>query len=578
MKKLLRFSLVALFAVLSSAAMADDVTFDFNEMDLATSSTSSTDGDITAEEGQSFTESGVTVTISPKSPGNKNENRFWGTVNGPQLRCYSGTITITSTGDDITAINFVNGKWNDGNSVEVGELEGSKWSGKEKEVVLTIGGNTQINKIIVTLGSGSSSPTEGQTPETAITVERALEIIDALADGAMTDDKYYVTGTVADDPNVTSSGATFMLGGLKAFKLNGLEDKAIVNTGFIKKDDAAVVYGSLQKYKDKSGNITPEVTGGYVYSVNGKTQDDSANPEDAITTGKTADSPMTVDEALAYIENFSDNFITTNKYYISGTVSEVTEISTANGNATFNMGNLVVYRAKGLENKNITDENYLKANDEVIVYAKLQKYVKENTATPELSGGYIYSLNGKTTDDPIDDPYEFVGDGTETNPYTVEDVLHMEVPSNASASADQERVWVKGIIAGAINSNDHNAIETTTEINSNLALAAAAGETVFNNTVPVQLSTNALKDELGIANNPSHVGKELVVYGFIVKYFNVTGVKSVTDYILDGVHSGIQNMTIDTDASAPIYSLDGRRVDQNYRGVVIQNGVKRIQK
>ena len=151
MKKLLRFSLLALFAVLSSAAMADDVTFDFNAMEIATSSTLSTDGDITAEEGQSFTESGVTVTISPKSPDNKNENRFWGTVNGPQLRCYSGTITITSTGDDITAINFVNGKWNEGNSVEVGKLEGSKWSGKEKEVVLTIGGNTQINKIIVTM-------------------------------------------------------------------------------------------------------------------------------------------------------------------------------------------------------------------------------------------------------------------------------------------------------------------------------------------------------------------------------------------------------------------------------------------
>ena len=204
MRKFLRFSLVALFAVLSSAAMADDVTFDFNAMEIATSSNDSHDGDIT--ENKSFTESGVTVTVSPTASGTA--NRFWPTANGPQLRCYSGTITITSTGNPITAINFVNGKWNDGNSVEVGELTGNKWSGTANEVVLTIGGNTQINKIIVTVGSGSSGPTEGQTPETAITVERALEIIDALADGAMTDDKYYVTGTVADDPNVTSSGAT----------------------------------------------------------------------------------------------------------------------------------------------------------------------------------------------------------------------------------------------------------------------------------------------------------------------------------------------------------------------------------
>ena len=572
MRKFLRFSLMALFAVLSSAAMADDVTFDFNAMDVATSTNQSTDGDIT--ENKSFTESGVTVTISPKSSG-KSENRFWGTANGPQLRCYSGTITITSTGDDITAINFVNGKWNDGNSVEVGELEGSKWSGKEKEVVLTIGGNTQINKIIVTIGSGSSSPTEGQTPETAITVERALEIIDALADGAMTDDKYYVTGTVADDPNVTSSGATFMLGGLKAFKLNGLENKAIVNTGFIKKDDAAVVYGSLQKYKDKSGNITPEVTGGYVYSVNGKTQDDSANPEDAITTGKTADSPMTVDEALAYIENFSDNFITTNKYYISGTVSEVTEISTANGNATFNMGNLVVYRAKGLENKNITDENYLKANDEVIVYAKLQKYVKESVATPELSSGYIYSLNGKTEEqvDPID-PTEFEGDGTQENPYTVGDLKQMK-----ASDYPTEAVWVKGVIIGSAASA--TALKPADDqSNTNIAIAAAITRADAVEFIPVELKNNTVfRTSLNVKDHSENIGKEILLNGTITSYFSTTGVKGLVDAIIDGESvTGIQNLTIDADVNAPMYNLKGERVDANYRGVVIKAGKKTIQK
>ncbi len=42
--------------------------------------------------------------------------------------------------------------------------------------------------------------------------------------------------------------------------------------------------------------------------------------------------------------------------------------------------------------------------------------------------------------------------------------------------------------------------------------------------------------------------------------------------------SGIQNQIIDTDVNAPLYNLKGERVDGSYRGVVIQNGQKKIQK
>ena len=155
-----------------------------------------------------------------------------------------------------------------------------------------------------------------------------------------------VKGTVSEVQQVTSTGATFMLGDLKCYRLKGLENKDIVNTEFLKANDVVVVYGSLQKYIDKNNNnaIVPEVSSGYVYSVNGKTQDDSENPEDAITTGKNADSPMTAQQALAYISEFPDGFITSNQYYVSGTVSEVTEINTEKGNATFKIGDLVVRR------------------------------------------------------------------------------------------------------------------------------------------------------------------------------------------------------------------------------------------
>ena len=369
-----------------------------------------------------------------------------------------------------------------------------------------------------------------------------------------------------------------MLGGLKAFKLNGLENKAIVNTGFIKKDDAAVVYGSLQKYKDKSGNITPEVTGGYVYSVNGKTQDDSANPEDAITTGKTADSPMTVDEALAYINDFPDGFTTTNQYYVRGTVSSDPEISTENGNATFTMsgtdGSLTIYRVKGLQNNSITKEGYVDNGDDVIILAKLQKYVKDDTTTPEMSSGYIYSLNGNTTEP--ETPIDFEGDGTQENPYTVGDLKLMK-----ESAYPTEEVWVKGVIIGSAKSKLalHEGTDEDANVASNIAIAAEATRASSLEFIPVKLDAGSIfRTELNVLDNPSNVGEEVLLKGMISSYFSTTGVTNLSVAVFNGETLGIQNLTIDADANAPMYNLKGERVDANSRGVVIKAGKKTIQK
>ena len=130
-----------------------DYTFDFNAMDIPTSSNVSTDGDIT--ETLELTEGSVTLAISPKDEGAKTENRFWSTGNGPQLRVYSGTLTFSvPSGYVITQIVFNNGKWNDGNSADSGEFEGATWTGKAQNVVVSIAANTQINNIIVTVTPG----------------------------------------------------------------------------------------------------------------------------------------------------------------------------------------------------------------------------------------------------------------------------------------------------------------------------------------------------------------------------------------------------------------------------------------
>jgi len=326
--------------------------------------------------------------------------------------------------------------------------------------------------------------------------------------------------------------------------------------------------------------MNPEMAqGGKIISINGKTSDDAPNPEDAITTGKDATSAMTVAEALAYINGFPEaGFKTTNQYYVRGTVSQVTEINTTNGNATFNMGELVIFRVKGLENKNITTEDYVKANDEVIIYAALQKYVKDNVATPEMSSGYIYMLNGKTTEgtDPGPGPGTLVGDGTKANPYTVSDLLSMEIPGSTSIVEGQEPVYVKGFMVGALNSSGKDFQD---DVASNVALGETASETDPLKCIPVQLQTGVIRTGLNIVDNPENKGKDVIIQGYLLKYMSRMGIKNIVSYILNGTEvSGITSVTADQLKNAPAYNLKGQRVNQSYKGLIIKGGMKLIQR
>jgi len=395
MKQILRYSFVALLAMLFSNANAGKIVFADLNLTNGTQYSDPFDG------------GDFTVTFA----GGSNDGKYY--TAGEGIRVYGGgTMTITAKSGSLTKIAITYDGTNKPSSADVVstgtyDISTGQWTGDASSVVFTRpsgSGHWRIKAIATNDDvQGSTAPTEGQTAATAITVARALEIINALDNGKTTDYPYYVKGYVTSIKSITSSGASFYIGDtsdatntIQTYNLKGFGNQNITNTAFVQAGNEVVVYGSLQKYVNTSSEVIPEITSGYVYSVNGKTEDTTPNPEDAITNG-TKESPMTVAEALAYINSFSDGFTTTKQYYVSGSVTEITEISTDNGNATFKMGDLTVYRVKGLENKNITDANYLKANDNVIIYAKLQKYVKNSNVTPELSSGYIYSLNGVTT-------------------------------------------------------------------------------------------------------------------------------------------------------------------------------------
>lgn len=424
------------------------------------------------------------------------------------------------------------------------------------------------------------------TPETAYTVGEVLDILSEM-DNNNKSVAVYTKGTVKSvtEVSVANGNATFVItdgtNDIDVFRVKYLEEKGFTAENQINVDDEVIIYGQLVNYLSSSAEPgtapTPEIAqGGYIYSLNGETQSQEADPEDAIEGGTSADDALTVDQALAYINAFPDaGFTTTKQYYVVGTVSSDPDINTTNGNATFTMsgtdGSLTVFRVKGLEDKKITAEGYVENGDDVIILAKLQKYVKDDTTTPELSSGYIYSLNGRTTDE---DP---TAKGTKTNPYTVEEVQAFD--PNETASFPTDKVWVKGYIAGCVNTGNGSELSTEDPVASNIGLSSTG---VVTSVIPVQLPNGAVRTALNIVDNADNVGKEVLVYGNIQKYCQVAGVKNVTEYEFTGnsteIDTGIQNLTIDADVNAPMYNLKGERVDANYRGVVIKAGKKTIQK
>ncbi len=114
---------------------------------------------------------------------------------------------------------------------------------------------------------------------------------------------------------------------------------------------------------------------------------------------------ITTTEALALIAELADGKTTSENYYVSGVVVSIDEINLGYGNATFNIADdanagaekqLKVYRAYGLDNAKIEDENYLKTGDIVVVFGKLQRYEKDGVITPEVSKGYVYAIKNNT--------------------------------------------------------------------------------------------------------------------------------------------------------------------------------------
>lgn len=190
MNKVLRFSLLSVLMMFFGTMWADEVTFDFSGDDAYAmfgfegfSSSDSNAGDFI--ETKSITSDGVTITVSPSTT--NTANRMW----TGSLRLYGGTLTVAcEKGKAITAIQFTlnSSKWGS-NTADTGTLDKGSWTGSASEVVITIGGNTQIKSMTITLGEGGGTDPVDPDPQPGDEV-KSVSVADFLA-APVSDEVWY---------------------------------------------------------------------------------------------------------------------------------------------------------------------------------------------------------------------------------------------------------------------------------------------------------------------------------------------------------------------------------------------------
>jgi len=258
-------------------------------------------------------------------------------------------------------------------------------------------------------GGGTSDVGSIDNPKTCT---EALAIINALEDGATTDDAYYVKGKItkivtAEDKIAQYKNIDYWISDgiseIEVFRGKNIDNTDFTGPGEINVGDEVIVLGKLQKYV-KNGSMTPEMAqGNYIVKL---TKGSGGGTNDK---GTTAAAPFTPAEANAFITSLEADKATETNYYIKGKIIEITEknqFNTQYGNCTFYISDdgtdkdakFYVYRCYYLGNQKYSDESWTlpKAGDEVIICGQLVNF---RGTTPETvqNKSYIYSLNGKTS-------------------------------------------------------------------------------------------------------------------------------------------------------------------------------------
>ena len=159
-----------------------------------------------------------------------------------------------------------------------------------------------------------------------------------------------------------------------------------------------------------------------------------------------------------------------------------------------------------------------KAGMKVKITGNLMKYVKDGNVTPEIKNATVVILEegGGGQETPS-------GLGTYEKPLSFAEAMKAD-------NSEKPWAWVKAVIVGYVSGKTYadgaKFGADGCDTNTNIIIAGSASANNPDNCMPVQLPSGALRNGLNLKDNPSLLGKEIIIYGQLDKYFSVQGIKS----------------------------------------------------
>ena len=381
---------------------------------------------------------------------------------------------------------------------------------------------TQQNKAYLyslngkTEGGGSSAETIG-TADAPITTAKALELINALADGGKSTEKAYVKGKIVKVATTEENFAKYgninyyisddgsSANQVQVYAGDGLNGEKFKSVSDIKAGDEVVVFGVLYKYVNKSNTVVPEITDSYLVKL---------------TEGSGGGGGGSDEIKSVSIAEFNAAPESSVWYKLSGTVKNLKDGDQyGNFDLEDNTGSVYVYgllSEKGGEKKQfqtLATAKGIKNGVKITIIGNRGSY----NGKIEVMNAYFVSVDGEGGGGG-DTPQ---GTGTYDNPLTV---------AQAVALGEAAEAYVKGFIVGYVEGQVLSSgakFEAGGSVNTNILIAASASEKDVNNCMPVQLSRD-YRSDFALDANSDMLGKGVIIKGQLTKYFGVTGIKSPT--------------------------------------------------
>ncbi len=324
---------------------------------------------------------------------------------------------------------------------------------------------------------------------------------------------------------------------------------------------------------------------------------------------------VTVAEALEIINGLEDGKTTNEQYKVTGFVVGVPDFQrnaegALYGNVNFFIADekggsntLNVFRAKDLENVAFTEEtiNNLKEGDEVVVLGNLQKYLKNETTTPQLTNGYLVSIKSGSDTPATPDMIAFTdgdtaGDGAV---FSKGDFKLTQVDTDGKTAIDGNNAYFGTAenyqkfthrlkTGGKSGSKNSLTLTIPSDGTLNVYVRTGSNSATDRNLVLTQDGTelynqvvqeaDAITVTMGENDNKVYPVITVNVKAGEVAVGYPTGSLNFYGFEFIAGASGVNAVIVEKAKNNIRYNLAGQRVDESYKGVVIMNGNKFVVK